>query len=122
MLATCDDIASQQVDLLGSSAVPAEWWNNWEARQKYFIDAGRRPVKGRSIFPSLESMFEEDIQAVRRDDGMAEFGSDETAALLTMLQAILVFRPEERATAEAVMGSDWMVNWALPELKKVWEA
>ncbi|KAF3481853.1 uncharacterized protein GIQ15_04612 [Arthroderma uncinatum] len=60
-LATRDDIASQQVDVLGLSSFPSEWWNTWEARLKYFDEAGQ-PKDGQSAVQSLEFAFEEDIR------------------------------------------------------------
>ncbi|KKZ61738.1 hypothetical protein EMCG_03767 [[Emmonsia] crescens] len=116
-LATWDDIAAQQVDIFGYSSVPREWWDGWEERHRYFDKAGQ-PNAGRSVFPSLESSFEEDVQAMRRGDDMADFGSEETIAIFAMLRGMLVFRPEERATAEDVMGCKWMKSWGLPELEK----
>ena len=48
-----------------------------------------------------------------------EYGPDGKAAILGMMREILVFRPEKRATAEEVMGCEWMVKWGLPQLKKL---
>ncbi|PGH23068.1 hypothetical protein AJ80_02842 [Polytolypa hystricis UAMH7299] len=45
---------------------------------------------------NLLSSFEEDIQAMRREDGLAEFGSEETVAILAMLRVMLVFRRGQR--------------------------
>ncbi|EGC45698.1 protein kinase [Histoplasma capsulatum var. duboisii H88] len=36
---------------------------------------------------------------------------EETAAILAMLRTMLMFKPDERATAELVMTSDWMDVW-----------
>ena len=115
-LATIDDIASQQVDVLGFLSVPPEWWRAWDARHEYFTESGL-PTR-RSVFRSLESMFAEDVQDTRRHDRIAEFGVDEASAILNMLRSMLVLRPEERATAEELLKSKWMVKWALPELKR----
>lgn len=46
LLATDDDVAAQWVDVLGP--LPAEWWEKWEARSKYFENANQ-PVEGRLI-------------------------------------------------------------------------
>ncbi|EHA22161.1 hypothetical protein ASPNIDRAFT_137153 [Aspergillus niger ATCC 1015] len=63
-LATRHDIASQQVDVLGE--IPSEWRTSWEKRHKHFEDI-KRPQKNRSVFPSLEQNFEENIQAKATD-------------------------------------------------------
>ncbi|KAM5480164.1 hypothetical protein MaudMau93_007627 [Microsporum audouinii] len=114
-LATHDDISQQQIDILGE--LPHKWWNKWEARYKYFDERGK-PKKDRYVFPGLEDRFEKHIQEPRREDSMGEFDREETAALLVMFRSMLSFRPEERATIETVLGSDWMVNWGLPEFEK----
>lgn len=115
-LATHDDISSQQIDILGP--LPPEWWDKWEVRHEYFEETGQ-PKNGRFVVPSLDNCFEQEIQALRRRDGMGDFDSEETTALLAMLRPMLTFRPEERCTAATVLHSDWMVNWGLPELEKV---
>ncbi|KAB8225336.1 hypothetical protein BDV33DRAFT_198715 [Aspergillus novoparasiticus] len=88
------------------------------ATHEYFEERGE-PKKGRFIFPSLEHCFEKEIQAPREKLGIGEFDREGMVAILTMLRSMLVFKPEERATAKAVLGSDWMVTWGLPEFEKV---
>lgn len=117
-LATRDDIGSQQVDILGPSSFPSEWWGAWEARHKYF-DEANQPKKGRTVLPSLERLFQEDIQSVRREEGVGEFNGEEVTAILTMLRAMFVFKPEERATSASLMVSEWMMNWGLPEFDRL---
>ncbi|KAE8331615.1 hypothetical protein BDV39DRAFT_147856 [Aspergillus sergii] len=95
--ATHDDISSQQVDIFGP--LPLEWWDSWEARHEYFEERGE-PTKDRFISPSLEHCFEKEIQAPREKMGMGEFDREEMVAILTMLRSMLVFKPEERATAK----------------------
>ncbi|GKZ16482.1 hypothetical protein AbraIFM66951_000290 [Aspergillus brasiliensis] len=118
-LATPDDIASQQVDVLGE--IPPEWWSTWEKRYEYFEGIGR-PRKDRFVFPSLEQNFEQDIQTSRQKAKMHSFGKDEKIAVLSMLRSMLVLKPEERATATDVLSSDWMVTWGLPAAKRVRDA
>jgi serine/threonine-protein kinase SRPK3 len=33
------------------------------------------------------------------------------------MRGMLRFRPEERLTIDEVLRSEWMVNWALPQLE-----
>lgn len=114
-LATDADIVSQQVDVLGP--LPQGWWDGWETRSEYFDETGR-PTEGRFVVPCLERRFQQ-LQALRREDGMGDLGLEEVTAILAMLRPMLVFRPEERAMAEEVLRSDWMVRWGLPELEKI---
>lgn len=117
-LATQDDIVSEQIDMLGLSSFPSEWFNRWQERHEYFDEMGR-PQRGRSISSSLEDSFAQEIQGFRQEDGVGKFSNDETVAIVAMLRRMLVFRPEERVTAELLGGCEWMVNWGLPELEKI---
>ncbi|OAX84409.1 serine/threonine protein kinase [Emergomyces africanus] len=117
-LATQDRLISQHIDLLGVSSFQFEWWSTWQARHKYFDESGQSK-DGRSVWPSLERSFEKGIQGWRRRVQMGEFDPEEMTAILAMLRTMLVFRPHERATAESLLVSKWMLNWGLPELKKV---
>lgn len=117
-LATPDDISCQRVDLLGS--LPHKWWMGWDARFEYFERDGEAK-KDRFVYPSLEKCFEQDIQASRRRSGMCGFDDDEARAILDMLRQMFAFRPEERASAEAVLSSEWMTIWGLPAAREVCE-
>ena len=77
-----------------------------------------RPVPSRSVFPSLEDLFEQEIQAVRGEEKVHVLSADEVAAILPMLRGMLVFRPQERLSAESLVRSEWMVDWGLPELER----
>ena len=39
-------------------------------------------------------------------------------ALETLLKSMLAFKPEDRPTAQQILESKWMTNWASPELEK----
>ncbi|PWY64779.1 kinase-like protein [Aspergillus sclerotioniger CBS 115572] len=114
-LATLDYMDSQQINLLGP--LPRAWWVSWEARHEYFEESGE-PKKGRFVYPSLEQSFEKYVQASRRRDKMCCFSDEEKRAILDMLRPMLVFKPEERATVQDVLRSDWMVHWGLPAIEK----
>ena len=43
---------------------------------------------------------------------------EEATAIIDLMRRMLVFRPEERPTVEDILQSEWMVKWALPELKR----
>ncbi|KAB8207160.1 kinase-like domain-containing protein [Aspergillus parasiticus] len=68
---------------------------------------------------SLEGRFEKTVQQARIEARMPSLEPDEQDALLSMLRSMLCFQPENRPSAQEVLGSEWMVNWALPEYEKV---
>lgn len=48
----------------------------------------------------------------------SEIGEDEQAAFLDLMRRMLVFRPEERLTADEVLQSEWTVRWRLPDYER----
>lgn len=116
-LFTQDDIICQQIDLIGLSSFPTEWWNIWEKCSEYFENG--IPKENRDIRPSFAGLSERDTQILRREVGMDLFNEKETSAILAMLRTMLVFRPDKRATAESLMASEWMLRWGFPGLERV---
>ncbi|PLB49673.1 kinase-like protein [Aspergillus steynii IBT 23096] len=111
-----DEIIAQQVDVLGS--MPSEWWTRWDGRARFFDDDGC-PTDSyvKNKWPTLEGSFEEGVQKWRRRRGPA-IQESEKAAFLDLMRRMLSFRPEERPTAEEVLESEWMVEWAAPDCER----
>lgn len=121
--ATADDIFAQQIDVLGASSLPSEWWEAWEQRSQFFSSSSDQetkvPRKGRYVWSPLDEAFEEGVQKYRRQSQkVKEFDEEEMAAILKLMRRVLAFRPEDRFTAEEVLQPEWMVKWALPEFYK----
>ncbi|QKX54862.1 uncharacterized protein TRUGW13939_01952 [Talaromyces rugulosus] len=114
-LATEDDMTCEHVDTLG--ILPPEWWRKWEARREKFTEDGK-PIN-RNPFRSWDDRFEDSVQQPRRDSGMPMFDARERDAIFDMLRPTLLFRPENRPTTRQILGSEWMVKWALPEFGKI---
>lgn len=118
---TEDTIVSQQMDVLGSQHFPYRWKQDYdrpEAAEEQDSDkrTPRRPRGDQEAWPPLEQAFEDFVQKDRRERETAGFfGEDETSAILELMRGMLRFKPEERWTCEEVLGSEWMVKWALPE-------
>lgn len=69
----------------------------------------------------LETAFEEFVQKYRRKRETAGiFGVEETQAILDLMRGMLKFKPEDRLTIDQVLKSEWMVEWALPQLEGSW--
>jgi serine/threonine protein kinase len=109
---TPDEAISQQIEVLGP--MPKERFERWEERAKFFDDEGR-PTPGRELWPPIDRGFEEGIQKYRRKRKMGEFGPEETIAIVDLIRRMLAFRPEERPSAEAILQSEWMVKWVMPD-------
>ncbi|KAH6918277.1 kinase domain protein [Coprinopsis sp. MPI-PUGE-AT-0042] len=114
-----DHVISQYIDLLGP--MPRAWWVSWEGRFEYFDDQGLSKEKRVPRQP-LEQEFELCVQEHREKRNMSKYDKDEAAAILRLMRRMLVFQPEERLTCNEVLESEWMVKWALPELRRAEEA
>jgi hypothetical protein len=113
---TEDKITRDQVDTLG--VLPPEWWSKWEARGKWFTDAGE-PITAEHPHRTLEAKFEICVQRARTERAMPTIDPQERDAIFVMLRSMLKFRPEARATASDVLQSEWMQKWALAAYKMV---
>jgi serine/threonine-protein kinase SRPK3 len=116
-----NEIVAEQIDNLGYDSFPKSWRNQWERRGKeedYENDLiPRQPTGDRETWPNLEDAFEEFVQKYRRKrEAAGTFEERETQAILDLMRSMLKFRPEERLTIDEVLKSEWMVNWALPQL------
>lgn len=119
---TQDEIAAQQIDVLGSSNFPEKWRKHWERvdeEDKHGnVSVPRNPTGVRETWPRLENAFEEFVQEYRRKrEAAGTFDEQETKAILELMRGMLRFRPEDRLTIDEVLKSEWMVKWALPQLE-----
>ncbi|PTU19513.1 hypothetical protein P175DRAFT_0441270, partial [Aspergillus ochraceoroseus IBT 24754] len=60
------------------------------------------------------------IQEPRARAGLETVTEKERRAFETMLRSMLVFRPNERATVQQVLHSEWMKGWREPALEESW--
>ncbi|KAH7251323.1 kinase-like domain-containing protein [Fusarium tricinctum] len=115
IIAPQDDITAQKVHLQG--ALPLEWWNKWNERPKWFDAAGKPLSKERDIW-SWERRFDQWIQEPRQSLCMDIIGEEEQAAFLDLLKHMLAWKPAGRPTAQQVLDSIWIRDWALPAYKR----
>ncbi|KAJ5544949.1 kinase-like domain-containing protein [Penicillium sp. DV-2018c] len=115
---TPDRIIEEQVRCLGK--LPEPWWGKWDARGKSFNEDGR--CKKEEDMRTLEHRFADSVREPRQKEfamqEMQHMGEVEKGALLSMIRAMLAFRPEERATVDEVLRCEWMQRWALPEFDR----
>lgn len=97
--------------------MPTSWWERWEERSQFF-DENQRPIKGRYVWPPLDTAYEDWVQKYRRKRDVNEFGSEETAAILCLMRSMLAYQPEESPTIAQVLESEWMVKWVLPDFER----
>ncbi|PGH14191.1 serine/threonine protein kinase [Helicocarpus griseus UAMH5409] len=110
-----DIMIKEHVDVLGK--LPGEWWEKCEARRQWFSEDGVR-YDG-DVGRPFADRFEYSVQGPLQEAGMEAVGEEEKAALFDMLRGMLRFRPERRLSAEEVLGCEWVVKWALPDLGRM---
>jgi hypothetical protein len=106
---TADEITAQQIDTLGH--MPLDWWEYWDERSQFFdttttSSAGERPKQGRQVWPRIEDAFGDYVQKYRNKYNVGGFDSEKTAAILDLMRRMLIFRPEERLSADEVLQSE----------------
>ena len=66
-----------------------------------------------------DQRFEDSIQQPRREEGMETLDEKEGHAFQEMIRWMLTFRPGDRPSADEVLDTAWMKDWAIPEFEKI---
>ncbi|GIK05836.1 hypothetical protein Aspvir_009950 [Aspergillus viridinutans] len=121
---TADRVTMEQVEILG--ILPPEWWRKWSRRLEWFNEDGEMDLKPETsgghdgVRRTLDKRFDYCIQEPRDEAGLEIVTEEERRAFEGMLRSMLAFRPEERATAQQVLHSEWMKGWGIPALEQSW--
>ncbi|KAM7204865.1 Serine/threonine-protein kinase [Rhypophila sp. PSN 637] len=121
ILAPPDEITAQQIELQGR--MPDEWWRKWEERDEWFHEDGT-PKTPECDNWDWNRRFKQWLQEPRERRGLGTPDEEEKLAFLELLQWMLRWKPEERPTAEQVLETNWMRNWAIPAYERsrqAWE-
>lgn len=112
----------EQVEDLG--ILPPEWWRKWRRRFEWFNEDGEMLLKPATsaghdgVRRTLDKRFDYSIQEPRAEEGLETVMEEERRAFEGMLRSMLAFRPEERATAQQVLHSEWTKGWVLSALEQ----
>lgn len=118
-----DDVTIQHVDMLGK--LPERWWREWKERANWFDEDGRKNVKEElrwrhwTGYWDWDTRFSQFIRLSREDYEFDYFTDEEEIAFQSMLKAMLVLEPTQRATIQQVLDCEWMQRWGLPELREM---
>ncbi|KAF7559806.1 hypothetical protein G7046_g4352 [Stylonectria norvegica] len=123
-VASDDEVLDDQVDLLGK--LPQRWWQRWENRAEFWAEQGDdielAPTRHSDHRRwDWESRVELCIQKGRREekDMEGQLSEEETEDFLDMMKRMIVFEPEQRASATEILRSRWVQKWALPALRQI---
>jgi serine/threonine protein kinase len=110
-----DDIVGQMINTLGQP--PARWWNSWAKRSKFFED-GSWVTDFRRIHTPVFRRLRQRLWDMGRGETEQtcewDVAGGEQRALEDFLRAMMTFEPAERPSADQLLGSEYMVKWALP--------
>lgn len=121
---TPDRVTAEQVEVIG--ILPPEWWKNWSRRLEWFNEEGEldlKPDASRghdSMRRTWDKRFGYCIQEPRAEADLETVTEKERRAFEAMLRSMLVFWPNERATAQQILHSEWMKGWGQPALAESW--
>ncbi|RAL01381.1 kinase domain-containing protein, partial [Aspergillus ibericus CBS 121593] len=119
---TRDRVTMEQVQVLG--ILPPEWWKKWDRRLEWFDEDGElsmkpgMPRRHDGVRRTWDMRFSHGIQQPRAEAGLDTVTDEEKRVFDSMLRSMLKFRPEERATAQQVLESEWMNSWGVPALEQ----
>lgn len=117
-----DELLKQHVKLLGK--LPEPWWTKWNSRMKHFNEDGTILVRNGTHFKngktawSLERAYDW-FNAFSRKSTQDLPDDNERKAFLKMIKNMLVYNPNDRATIDHVLESEWIQKWALPEKERM---
>ncbi|KAM3464282.1 hypothetical protein NHJ6243_002589 [Beauveria neobassiana] len=108
-------IIAQHVDALGP--LPSDWWSRWQERGDYFGENGNS-IQGQYGGPTLNKAFDDWLHKNRVEFEVGSFSEEEKTAFLQLLRRMLSYDPLQRPTADEVLKSGWIANWAMDDFKK----
>ncbi|OKL61221.1 hypothetical protein UA08_03388 [Talaromyces atroroseus] len=121
---TAERVTAEQVEVLG--ILPHEWWAQWHRRVEWFNEEGELDLKPEmarrhdGVRRTWDVRFDYCIQEPRTEAGMEIVTEEERRAFEVMHRSMLTSRPNERATAQQLLHSEWMKGWGQPALFKSW--
>ena len=111
-----DDIIAEMINTLGQP--PVRWWRAWAKRSEFFEEDGSWVSDFRRISTPVFRRLRQRLWEMGRGEteGTCEWdvAGGELRALENLLRAMMTFEPRERPTANQLLESEYMVNWALP--------
>lgn len=92
--------------------MPLSWRERWSDRDTYIDKDGSWKYDGYGPLP-----LDKRVEQIRKK-AADNFTPSERTLFVSMLESMLKFRPDQRATADEVLESRWMQECGLPSLEK----
>ncbi len=106
-----NDVAAEMVSALGRP--PASWWNGWQHRDEFFLEDGTWNVNPKRWHDSRSLSLEARVKLNGRVNDFG-FTSEEQAAWIELLRAMLIYEPEKRMTIREALDSTWVKQYGFP--------
>jgi serine/threonine protein kinase len=111
-----DDIIADMISTLGK--LPALWWDKWENRSEFFTSDGSWLHDIKRIYTPGSRPLSQRMWDMGRGETPEtcqwNVERGEMRAFEKLLKGMLNFEPTHRLSAEQLMVSEYMVNWAMP--------
>ena len=118
-----DHVFADMISTLGRP--PDAWWNIWEARKEFFNDKDEWDVKLPRMADGEWRLLDHRVGLIRRDRSRLKgetFEEGEEQDFRMLLESMLQWEPEARATAEELLDGVWMQKWGRPAMQRMEEA
>ncbi|POR32682.1 Uncharacterized protein TPAR_07103 [Tolypocladium paradoxum] len=112
-----DDIIGEMVNTLGP--LPERWWDSWACRHEFFTADGQSCVASPKrlatpVFRPLLQRLWDMGRGETPETCQWDVAGGELRALENLLRDMLTFEPGKRPTADDLLRSEYMTNWARP--------
>ncbi|KAJ5015591.1 Serine/threonine-protein kinase SRPK [Colletotrichum sp. SAR 10_99] len=111
---------SRTVGMLGKP--PQQWWDLMEKKEGPDDDAGDNDV-AHTVSNETEPIDESKASVKRRvmvwlkEDRGSDMADDELEDLVSLLESVFQWLPNDRATASDLLSSPWMRKWGIPAME-----
>ena len=110
-----DTVLCKAIDTFGP--LPPKIWQSWPSRSQYFKDDGSWQEAARpseeEILPTLTDRIRDSL-GLREESETFGYTEVELKSLEKMLRSMLQYEPENRATVDEVLRSEWVREYGMP--------
>ncbi|KAH8783729.1 kinase domain-containing protein [Hyaloscypha finlandica] len=111
-----DDVFAENISLLGKP--PQRWWDMWEAKGDFFNENGEWNIKSKRVSDGKYMSMKTRMGYIA-EDREGSITGEELEDLTGLLEQMLRWLPDDRATAEELTNGRWMQKWGLPALESI---
>jgi serine/threonine-protein kinase SRPK3 len=97
---------------------PKRWWDMWEAKGDFFDENGEWNIKSNRASDGEHKSLKTRMSYIA-EGREGSITGEKLRDLTELLEQMLRWVPDDRATAEELANGRWMQKWSLPTLESV---